>query len=242
MFEIDLLISIKIDLVLKNIQRLICHNPPPKKKKQNKTKNKQTNTHKLLWDFEKESDHLISARRTDIKKLGKKAICKIIDFALLADHSVKLKESEKKEKYLDLARELKKTVEQESDVYTNCNWCSWYSHRRINKGTDGLENKRTSGDHPNNCNIAIWEESWRPEETCCRSSKIPSALADVKNSQRVVITILDTTGWGMQPMENCTKNSSLTIRTGRICTIRSGKWDAQTLLGFWDTNRSPNLR
>ena len=31
-----------------------------------------------------------------------------MDFAPLADHGVKLKESEKKDKYLDLARELKK--------------------------------------------------------------------------------------------------------------------------------------
>ena len=34
--------------------------------------------------------------------------CKIVDFAIPADHRVKLKESEKKDKYLDLARELKK--------------------------------------------------------------------------------------------------------------------------------------
>ena len=33
-----------------------------------------------------------------------------------------MKESEKKDTYLDLARELKKkTVEHENDVYTNCN-------------------------------------------------------------------------------------------------------------------------
>ena len=31
-----------------------------------------------------------------------------MDFAVLADHGIKLKESEKKDKYLDLARELKK--------------------------------------------------------------------------------------------------------------------------------------
>ena len=31
-----------------------------------------------------------------------------MDFAVLTDHKVKLKESEKKDKYLDLARELKK--------------------------------------------------------------------------------------------------------------------------------------
>ena len=34
--------------------------------------------------------------------------CKIVDFAVPADDRVKLKECEKKDKYLDLARELKK--------------------------------------------------------------------------------------------------------------------------------------
>ena len=38
----------------------------------------------------------------------KKRICKIVDYAVSADHRIKLKESEKKDKYLDLARELKK--------------------------------------------------------------------------------------------------------------------------------------
>ena len=37
-----------------------------------------------------------------------KRICKIVDFAVPADHRIKLKECEKKDKYLDLARELKK--------------------------------------------------------------------------------------------------------------------------------------
>ena len=38
----------------------------------------------------------------------KKRTCKIVDFAVSADHSITLKESEKKNKYLDLARELQK--------------------------------------------------------------------------------------------------------------------------------------
>ena len=38
----------------------------------------------------------------------KKRIWKIVDFAVPADHIIKLKECEKKDKYLDLARELKK--------------------------------------------------------------------------------------------------------------------------------------
>ena len=39
---------------------------------------------------------------------NKKRICKIVDFAVPADHRINLKECEKKDKYLDLARELKK--------------------------------------------------------------------------------------------------------------------------------------
>ena len=78
-----------------------------------------------------------------------------MDFAVPANHRVELKESEKKETYLDLARELKKTVEHESDGDTNCNWCSWHSHQRIGTRTGGLENKRTSGDHLNYYIIVI---------------------------------------------------------------------------------------
>ena len=53
--------------------------------------------------------------------------CKIVDFAVPADHRIKLKECVKKDKYLDLARELKKTMEHEDDNYTNWDWCFWYS-------------------------------------------------------------------------------------------------------------------
>ena len=71
-------------------------------------------THKLLWDFDIHTDHLISARRPDLiiinKKKKKKRIWKIVDFAVPADHRIKLKECEKKDKYLDLARELKKLL------------------------------------------------------------------------------------------------------------------------------------
>ncbi len=38
----------------------------------------------------------------------KKRTCKIVDFAVPVDHRINLKKSEKKDKYLDLARELKK--------------------------------------------------------------------------------------------------------------------------------------
>ena len=69
----------------------------------------ENDSHKLLWDFNIQTDHLIPARRPDLIIINKKKrICKIVDFAVLVDHRINLKESEKKDKYLDLARELKK--------------------------------------------------------------------------------------------------------------------------------------
>ena len=71
----------------------------------------ENDPHKLLWDFNIQTDHLIPARRPDliiINNKKKKRICKIVDFAVLAHHRINLKESEKKDKYIDLARELKK--------------------------------------------------------------------------------------------------------------------------------------
>ena len=91
----------------------------------------ENDTHKLLWDFDIQTDHLISARRPDliiINKKKKKRICKIVDFAVQADHRIKLKECEKRDKYLDLARELKKTMEHKGDNYTNCDWFLWHGN------------------------------------------------------------------------------------------------------------------
>ena len=66
--------------------------------------------YKLLWDFDIQTDRLISARRPDLIIINKKRkrACKILNFAVPADHRVKLKYNEKKDKYLDFAWELKK--------------------------------------------------------------------------------------------------------------------------------------
>ena len=83
---------------------------------------RENNTHKLLWDFDIHTDHLISTRRPDLIIINKKKrTCKIVNFAVSADHRIKLKECEKKDKYLKLARELKKNMEHAGDNYTNCN-------------------------------------------------------------------------------------------------------------------------
>ena len=69
----------------------------------------ENNTHKLLWDFDIHTDHLISARRQDLIIINQRKMrnCKIVDFAVPAYHRIKLKECEKKDEYLDIAWELK---------------------------------------------------------------------------------------------------------------------------------------
>ena len=79
----------------------------------------ENDSHKLLWDFNIQTDHLIPARRPDLIIINKrKRICKIVDFAVPVDHRINLKESEK-DKYLDLARELKKLCNMKVTIVPN---------------------------------------------------------------------------------------------------------------------------
>ena len=69
------------------INKWYVHNPAPVL---------ENATHKLLWDFNIHTDHLIPARRPELiiinKKKKNKRTCKIVDFAVPADHRIKLKE------------------------------------------------------------------------------------------------------------------------------------------------------
>ena len=84
----------------------------------------ENETIKILWGFEIQTVHLMSARQPDLVIVNKKPrTCRTVDFAVPADHRVKFTESKKKDKYQDIARKLKKIIEHESDGDTNCNWC-----------------------------------------------------------------------------------------------------------------------
>ena len=109
----------------------------------------ENDTHKLLWDFDIHTDHLISARRSDLMIIKKKRTCKIVDFAVPADHRIKLKECEKKDKYLDLARELKKLWNMQVTIVPIVIGAFGTVKKGITKGTRGLGSWRTGGDHPN---------------------------------------------------------------------------------------------
>ena len=107
LFHWEMCKKFKFDLA----KKLYIHNPAPVL---------ENNTHKLLWDFDIKTDHLISVRRPDLIIIKKKKIYKNVDFAVPADHRIKLKECENRDKYLDRGRELKKFMELKGDNYTNC--------------------------------------------------------------------------------------------------------------------------
>ena len=69
-----------------------------------------------------------------------------------------MKESVKMDKYLELARELKKLWNMKVKIISIVIG-TLGSHQRIDKGTGGLGNKRTNGDHPNYCIIEIGQNT-----------------------------------------------------------------------------------
>ena len=96
-----------------------------------------------------------------------------MDFTVPADHRIKLKESEKGDKYLDLS-------EHKGDNYTNRYWCSLYNHQKIIKGIGGLGGRRTSEGHPN---YNIIEDGQNTEKSPGDLRRLADTQTLVKNHQ-----------------------------------------------------------
>ena len=136
-------------------------------------------------------NHLIQARRPDRMIINKrKRTCKIVDFAVPADHGLKWKESEKKDKYLDLTRELKKLWNMKVTIIPvvigalgtvtkglKRDWRAWKW-----QGKWRLSKLQHYWDQPE-----YREESWRLEETCCHSNSSERPPAGVKNTTIIII-------------------------------------------------------
>ena len=139
----------------------------------------KNDTHTFLWDFDIGLNHHISARKIRYYKNQQKKRT-FVDFVVPSDHRIKLKKCEKKDKYLELARELKKTIEHKVDNYTNRDGCFWYSHQRIIKGTGGLEVWRRSRDYPN---YNITENGQNPEKSLGDLRTLAVTQTSVKDYQ-----------------------------------------------------------
>ena len=102
------------------------------------------------------SSNLSQTTRPSDSQQKKKTTCRIVDFSVLADHKVKLKESEKKENYLDLTRELKwKLLNMKVTVIPIVISALGTVSKRISRRAEEVGYKRTNDDNPNYCNIKI---------------------------------------------------------------------------------------
>ena len=70
---------------------------------------------KFLSAYVIQTDHVISVKWPDLVIVNKKMCI----FAVLAGHRVKIKESEKRDKYVDFSKEQKKTMDHKIDADTN---------------------------------------------------------------------------------------------------------------------------
>ena len=95
-----------------------------------------------------------------------------MDFAVSADHRIKLKVIEKKDEYLDLARESNKRWNMKVTIIS----ITIGAFSIVTKGNGGLGNNRTSGDDPNYYNI----------ENSQNTEKIPGDLRTLAVIQTTV--------------------------------------------------------
>ena len=108
--------------------------------------------------------------------------CRKVGFAVPADHMIKLNKSGKRDKYLDLAREMKKYMKHEGDYDTKSCLCTWNNPQKIGESTGRLGNKRTSGDTQE-----YLQKSWRFDETCCHLNSNEKASANAETKNKIII-------------------------------------------------------
>ena len=119
---------------------------------------------------------------------------------------MKIKEIEKRDKFLDLARELKITMGREGDRDTNPDWYTWNNLQGTGHKTGRLGNKRTSRDHPDYSIIKIGQNT----------EKSPGDLRRLAITQnKILIGTLGTISKGL-----VTRQEDLEIR-GQVETIQT---------------------
>ena len=92
--------------------------------------------HKILWDFEVQTDHLILARRPNLVIINKRT-CHIVYLAISANDRMK---NLKKDMYSDLAKTLRKLWNMKAMVIQ-------FVVGMIGKGTERVGNQRMNQDY-----------------------------------------------------------------------------------------------
>ena len=108
-----------------------------------------------------------------------------------SDSSEEKQKSETRDKYLHLARELRKLCNTKVDSDTNCNWCTWNGSKSLERGLEGLEiggrvdTIQTTPLLRSARILKIVQKSWGDLLSLKLEWKTISANVGVKNSQGV---------------------------------------------------------
>ena len=153
----------------------------------------------------------MSARQSDLLIINReKRTCRILYFAVSADHKEKLNECEKRDKYIDLAKSWKSCDEFDDNI--NWDWCSSHSHQRISTRTGGHGYKRTIGDHPNYCIMNVGQNT---EKSAGDLTRFVVTQTPVSNHYQTLV-------WKTLKREQI-KQESETLRENWISLNRSTK-------------------
>ena len=107
-----------------------------------------------------------------------------MDFAIPTDNRVKIKESKNGNKYLDLARELRKLRNMRvTDGDATCNWNTWNNPPMFLKEVTRVGNQRTNRDHIDN---SILEICQNPEKSTGNLRRLAVTQTPVKDHQQTL--------------------------------------------------------
>ena len=101
-----------------------------------------------------------------------------MDFAVSADHVIKIKENEKIDKYENLTGELNKKKNSEGDGDSNCSWYARNDYPRVEKGVRIAGNQRKNQDHSNHSIIKIGQNTEKNPRNLRRLAVIQTLKKD----------------------------------------------------------------
>ena len=141
----------------------------------------ENDTHKLLWDFDIQTDHLIPARRPDLIIINKKKE-KLQNCRFYCPGGPQNKsEGMWKEGYVPRpCYRIEKAVERESNDWANCHCLFWHNNWRIIKRPGRLVSWRTGREYPND---SIAKNVQNPETSPGDLGRLAVTQTPVKNHQ-----------------------------------------------------------
>ena len=144
---------------------------------------------------------------------------------------MKLKESIKRDKYLDLTREMKKIMEHEGNGDADSNWCTWNNLPKLIKRLEDLEIRGQEEAVQTRSLLRSVRILRRVLETCWQSKSSENHLLTLvwTNPQKIRIVSLTSSWVGFDPRLKC----PACLATLKSCdtTKQSFRW--------WQYIRSP---